>query len=269
LGETGIAALRPTELEVAVVLEWGLPCLRPAVAWRLGVESIPAAVVLRSSRPWRRSIATRILGWASATVPVIRTLRTTRLRFGPPIAFSARLLRALIRASFHAWTALTTVAGIPFGPPRTVAVAAPLFGRLWTRSLAFGSGVPALRPPISRALGAVRALAAGRTELFRLQLSVAVAVKFAENVPRMVEFLGVDHAVVIRIERAEEPGHGTRSARPFRSWTDFAGGSAVLLRRSRRARREIFLRAERESRQRAGDCGGENVSGFHGEDSWG
>lgn len=76
---------------------------------------------------------------------------------------------------------------------------------------------------------------AGTANVVRAELAVVVAVEFAQRVAGAIDFLAVDHAIVIRIERAEESGHRVAALRVRRAFTrrgvGRAGWWSVFLRR--------------------------------------
>jgi hypothetical protein len=96
---------------------------------------------------------------------------------------------------------------------------------------------------------------ARRAKLVRPEFAVAVAVEFAERVCRVVEFLRVDHAIMIRIERAEKPARRARCG--VGTWATFAARGAVTLRCVGRAWCGGVLGAEGPRRQRKRYGGGE------------
>jgi hypothetical protein len=79
----------------------------------------------------------------------------------------------------------------------------------------------------------------------------------------VVQFLRIDHAIVVGIECAEKAGHGSLPTRAVWAWAAFATGAVVILRGARRGRRRTVLGAERPARQGEGHRGGEDMSGIH------
>jgi hypothetical protein len=146
---------------------------------------------------------------------------------------------------------------------RTVPIAARAF-RAWTlfaRAAAIaGTGLRSAFAWTATFAARRRTLpVARRAHLIGSDAAVAVAVEFAQDLSGVVEFLLVDDAVVIGIERAEEAGHraldGAVAAR-----TAFAGwlGSALWWVRL------ILLREERTRGKRECHRGGEREVSFHG-----
>jgi hypothetical protein len=85
-----------------------------------------------------------------------------------------------------------------------------------------------------------------RCDFVQRDPAISVAIEFAEHVGGVRDFLGVEHPVVIRIERAEEPRRPSLAA----CWRAFAARAALALRRLRRTRWRSWLIVLREKRAR-------------------
>jgi hypothetical protein len=108
-------------------------------------------------------------------------------------------------------------------------------------------------------LRAVGSLSAGRTEFLRSHLAITIAVELPQDVRGLAEFLRIDPAIAICIQRAEKSGHGPGSARAFR----LGSGSVLWSAAIRGTGRGIVLGAERPGRECECHGGGKDLSGVH------
>lgn len=201
--------------------------------------------------------------WAFAVRTItfgLWSLRCASFGLAPALAFSARLFGALLAARFGAQIGPAMLA---VGSCRAVAIALrlvrsrPGFRVGW-------AGAVALRTGCFAALRSAGLTVAGGTKIIWSEFSVAIAVEFAERVGGAVEFLGIDRAVVIRIECAEQSrGRALSTGEAFGAWAGFPAWAAVTLGSIWRTRGGIVLGAEGPRGQRESHSGGENFSGFH------
>jgi hypothetical protein len=222
-----------------------------APAFTIALDILRAISVPRTTgtRAFRRGTAWAITVAADFTTGCLRALAIAARAFrARPLgtSFTARTLiprplgsRTLIAPAFRARTALAlTTTFARTGLRSAFARTASLATRLWSLSVA------------------------RRAHLIRSNAAVAVAVELAQHICGFGEFVLIDHAVVIRIERAEDARH---RALPAAAGRTFATRSAFALRRlGRTLRWLIFLREERPRRKRERHCGGESSDSFHG-----
>lgn len=149
-------------------------------------------------------------------------------RFGPTLAFGARLIRPRFTTAVSARIAWSLLAAGTFA--RLDRAALPLLRRpsfrpslalparlartrfgtrpalptvpIEPRLLAFAANISAGLAPLRPA----RRLTRG-AKLVDPDFPVAVAVELAQHIGRLAHLLGVDHAIVIRVESVEDSGH--------------------------------------------------------------
>jgi hypothetical protein len=287
-----------------------IPSLRPTIARPWACARSVAAIVILGTRRWRGALAPlrvissplRVISpplrvslrcsvTASAAVLALRSepLRPAPFKAGPALALAARLVRPRFSASQHRRIASGTESIRPCAG-RTISIAAAAFAWRLRRIRRPSAGVG--RTGLRIVSGAT-ALAAslGTTvplgpEFFGLQLAVAVPIQPAEYFRGAADLVGVEHAVMIRVEQIEQsaahyrPAHaaaflaGTAIAaaagitlRSAIAGTAFARGavswSAVALWSIRWPGRGIVLGAKRPRRERERHGRGKYISGFH------
>ncbi|MGB8168153.1 MAG: hypothetical protein WCF18_11720 [Chthoniobacteraceae bacterium] len=198
------------------------------------------------------------------------------------IAVAARTFRALlVSATLTAWTliplplcarALITLAARLAGALRTflcgttAMFAVPFhFSALTPRAISVMVRPVRAWPFTAPAFAGAAAFAfAGRPHLIGSDAAIAVAVELLEKIDRVLNFLFVDRAVVIGIERAEDSRHRALGAA---AGCAFAARSAFALRwlgRALRWVRLIFLREERGRREGERHGREESAVLFHG-----
>ena len=198
----------------------------------------------------------------------------------PPRAVLARAsvavaVRFTVVVPVHLWSTVAVLVPVTFGAEIgstavTVGAAIAVTFRTWNVAARASIGssrrtLIALAFAGFTALGAPRLAFAGAAEFIDADLAVAVAIELPEQVGGAIHFLVIDDAVVIGIERAKESGHGAlRAVAAFGMRCAFARSSV-----RRTGWRSAFLSGQRPRGQRESEGGDKEMSGFHGDGSWG